>query len=39
MEYQENKGKTCSVPNCGKLARVKGMCASCYQKNFKKNKK
>ena len=36
MKYQENKGKICSVPECNNLARVKGMCNSCYLKRKKK---
>ena len=35
MEYQENKGKICSVPDCHNLARVKGLCNSCYLKRKK----
>jgi len=31
MEYQINRGKTCLEDGCNNIARVKGMCMSCYQ--------
>ena len=36
MEYQVNRGKTCLKDGCDKIARVKGMCMTCYQ--HKRNK-
>jgi hypothetical protein len=30
LKYQDNKGKTCSISGCNKKARVKGLCAKCY---------
>ena len=39
MEYQENKGKICSVLGCNNLARVKGMCDTCYRIQRRKKEK
>ncbi len=38
MKYQANKGKICSIPECNNLARVKGLCATCYIKRKRKEK-
>lgn len=34
MEKMENRGKKCSTHGCKRIARVKGLCNSCY--NLKK---
>jgi len=34
--YQLNKGRECSTPGCNYMARVKGLCNSCYNKEYNK---
>ncbi|MHA1193972.1 MAG: hypothetical protein ACTSP9_17060 [Promethearchaeota archaeon] len=38
MKHQDNRGKICSVPECNNLARVKGMCDTCYRRKRKGKK-
>jgi hypothetical protein len=38
MEYQSNRGKTCSKDGCYNTARVKGLCMSCYHRKRNKSK-
>jgi len=39
MEYQVNRGKTCRKDGCINIARVKGLCMSCYYHNRNKLRK
>ena len=39
MKNQINRGNTCDISGCIKLARVKGLCMNCYKRNKIKNKK
>jgi hypothetical protein len=38
MKNQENRGTFCDVPVCGMRARIKGLCANCYQREKIKKK-
>jgi hypothetical protein len=32
MKYYLNRGNFCDVPVCSNRARIKGLCANCYQR-------
>ena len=38
MKYQLNRGEFCEVSKCVKRARIKGLCANCYQRDKVKKK-
>jgi len=42
QNWTRNQGKKCSEPSCESLARIKGLCLSCYKHkkgNFKRHYK
>jgi hypothetical protein len=39
LKYQVNKGEYCSASGCNNKARVKGLCAGCYNLKRKKETK
>jgi hypothetical protein len=38
MKYQLNRGNFCDVSECVNRARIKGLCANCYQRDKVKKK-